>query len=412
MNLRSRNRAVVLLLLFWTWTAGAQAPVNPTVKVLPRPTATVPAECDVALAPAVEPRIQPADVLPPPRDPAQDLVPPPSRDLRAQLLEAQEAAERNDRTRFQAALADVKATVAGYPPGGEKNAANEVLAVYNDLDRLWDYQFSSPVGAFFDETVQGGGLLAAVRKYPGYDDFIRRHIITDASGSRFYPTSESREFLNRVAAERLSRVGGITPTPRTRTGGTTPTTGSVATTTPARREPAPSSPRVTTQPQPQPQPQPRTAAAKRSTTPRGSTARSTTRPRPQPEVSEGTPTETPSAPVRSASAQRPSAAPRQPAATTATAAPPSGTQTTTLPATQPQPVRTATTAPVPTATEAAPPPLTSLETAFGTDTTGTTATDTSGAPPPRASRTRSVILPIILILIGVGVLIVLFRASS
>jgi hypothetical protein len=423
MNLRSRH-FLVLLLLFWALALGGQSRVNPTVKVLPRPAAPLPAECDESLAPQTEPRIQTAEVQPVERDRGVDLLPPPSRDLRAQLTDAQDAIERNDRESFRTALAAIKGTLASYPPGGERNAANDVAAVYNDIDRLWDYQYSSPTGAFFDETVQGGALLAAVRRYNGYDDYIQRQLVTDASGIRLYPTRESREFLTRIANDRLGRVG--VSVPRTRTATATPA--------PVDRKPPPvvstprsgGQPRVTTttprRETPRASTQPSTSTPRRSTT---KVARITPAPSRKP-VSEGTPTETPATNVR------PTPAPASPTTRTVTSgAPPTPAATTTTT------TRTATSAAPPVAAPAggvagAPPstdtretavdPNVAIDTAAAPDTTGTSAetifspapTDT-GAPTVATrttSKTRSVILPLILILIGVGVLIVLFRASS
>lgn len=431
MNLRSRNCVLVLLLLFWAVSLGGQSRVNPTVKVLPRNATPVAADCDESLAPA-PPRVETAEkatTTTEQRDQNAGMLPPPSRDLRSQMSDVQDALEANDREGFRTSLAAAKATVASFPPGGEKNVANEVLAVYNDVDRLWDYQFTSPVGAFFDETVQGGSLLAAMRKYRGYDDFIRQQIITDAKGNKLYPTRESRDFLSRVAADRLAGVTGTPPprpttvtratppptttTPRTTPPRTTTTTPRTTTATPHTTTPRTTTPRTTTTKTPTRRQSPSRTAA---TTPAPTPSRTKPAPRRSPPAtttsaaSEGTPTETPATKTPPPPQPKPKPAP-VPAPVTATVAPPPTATTST------QTASTATTATETTGTEA-----TTTTEATASDTTATsvdsaftpssTATTTTTAQPGRASRTRSIILPIILILIGVGVLIVLFRASS
>src|SRR6266480_2255328 len=109
----------------------ASAQLNPTVKVLPKPQIQVPPECEQGLAPAV-PRVivaEAAEEMKPAR-----AVPPPSLDLKTQLRAVQLAAERGDRDAFKAALAAVRDAVSAFPRGGERNAANDVVSVYSDLE--------------------------------------------------------------------------------------------------------------------------------------------------------------------------------------------------------------------------------------------------------------------------------------
>src|SRR5204862_271669 len=81
------------------------------------------------------------------------------------------AAGRGDRTRFREALARAKATLAGYPAGGERTAAAAAVRAWDDIDRLWTYQIESPTGAFFD---QSSDVYRIVSTYPGYEEAIRR----------------------------------------------------------------------------------------------------------------------------------------------------------------------------------------------------------------------------------------------
>ncbi|HEY3055333.1 MAG TPA: hypothetical protein VGK31_05320, partial [Thermoanaerobaculia bacterium] len=205
MNLR-RGCAVRLLLLLVVATLPmiAAAQLNPTVKVLPRATAPVPAECDQGLAAQASPRVIPEEKVVMP-DTSADMKAPPSANLRAELRTALEAVQQGRRDMFRDALSRTKSILAAYPPGAERTAANDVIAVFDDIDRLWDYEFTSPIGAFFEA---GGDVYRAVNKYPGYDTFIRRQVITDQNGIRFYPSRETRDYLAGEAAQRLARMTG------------------------------------------------------------------------------------------------------------------------------------------------------------------------------------------------------------
>src|SRR5689334_19571480 len=133
--MRVRRPATWFALVVAACAFCASAQLNPTVTVLPKPQTMVPPECAEGLAPAtprVVPEPQPAEE--PRRTPA-----PPSLDLKTRLRAVQVAAEQNDRDAFKAALADARSAVSSYPAGGERTAANDVISVYSDLERLWDY---------------------------------------------------------------------------------------------------------------------------------------------------------------------------------------------------------------------------------------------------------------------------------
>ena len=381
MSLRSRRAGLVLLLMFSAATLAAQSRVNPTVKIRPGAAAPVPVECEEGVAPQPMLRADLRDLVQEP-DRAADMVPPPSRDLRSSLAAAQAAARNNDRESFRQALAASKAMLVNYPPGGEKNAATEVIAIYDDLDRVWDYQFSSPVGSFFDASVQGGNLLSTLQKYRGYDEYVRRQIYTDANGVRLYPTRESRDFLAREAGERLARLGirdAVAQRPQPQ-----PQPQLQPRVVTERSQPAPpSKPATVTQPAVS-KAVPKPAARSTSSTPKRKPARSTTR-RAAAKV------EPVSEPPKSEPSDDPDPGPSPSIVATPSTSAPTATETTAT-AAMSETTMTDTAAAVDTAVATAP----------------VDATDAQRAQ----TRTRSVILPIILILIGVGVLIVLFRASS
>src|SRR5262249_1384291 len=144
---------------------GASAQLNPTVKVLDKAQAPVPPECIEGLVTA-PPRVAEAQPQPEVRRAAA----PPSLDLRTRLRAVQVASEQNDRDAFKAALADARSSAASYPTGGERDAASDVIGVYSDLERLWDYAFTSPSGAFFDASTD---FVSMMRRYPDYQRFIR-----------------------------------------------------------------------------------------------------------------------------------------------------------------------------------------------------------------------------------------------
>jgi hypothetical protein len=301
------------------------------------------------------------------------MQPPPSRDLRAQLRAAQEAAMANDRETFKATLAGIKSTLANYPPGAERDAASDAVNVFNDLERLWDFQFESPTGSFFDET---SPFRAAMARYRGYEDAVRRQLITDATGTKFYPTRETKDFLMREAAQRLSRLGLAAPAPRVQppVPAPAPRREVTPTPTPTRAE----KPRVTTTTVRKPT---RPSASQTPSTVRRKVAETPRHPQPQPP-------------------SRPAPAPQPVAPIDITPAPP-------IVATSPP-------SPAPTDTGV----VASTTTATDSDTIATTqpstetAATTTTAAPAAEKKGRNIILPVMLILIGVGVLIVLFRTSA
>jgi hypothetical protein len=189
-------------------TLGAQ--LNPTVKVLPRPTSPVPTECDQGLAPQPAQRLTTEErtIV---RDTRADLQAPPSAGLRRELQTALAAAQHNNREVFRDALARSRDDLTTYPPGGERTAASELVNVLSDIDTVWSFQFSSPTGAFFDAN---GDSFRVASRYPGYDVYIRPQIVVDQNGNKFYPTSETLDFLAGEAASRLSRLMGKPAPPR------------------------------------------------------------------------------------------------------------------------------------------------------------------------------------------------------
>lgn len=380
------RRGAGFVLLLGLSAAGLFAqtpPLNPTVKVMPRPATPVPPECEEGFAPQPAPRVRIEDV-PAPQAVQRDLQPPRTADLREQLAQLQTAVERNDRAAFAQWLAIAKSTLASYPPGAEKTSAQSAIAVYDDIERLWDYQFASPTGSFFDGTVQEGSLVERMRRYPGYEEFIRDFTIVDANGTRIYPTRETRDFLAQIAAGRrpapvrTARIVMPEPAPR----------------------PAPAPAPVTEAPRTTPRRRPSRIelhTRKTETTPG---AARTEAPKPKParrNVARPAPVTT--APPKVAEA-KPKPVPAPPAPTSATpdelpipsgvVSAPTSTETT---------ATTETTASAPSVTEPAP-------------TTAASSEPASRPSAPKPDSKRSLIFPVVLIVIGVGVLYLLFRASA
>ncbi len=409
----------------------ASAQLNPTVTVLSSPTAPAPANCDQSVAPQAVPRIHVAEIPEPPKRNAN--AAPPTASVRVQLKDVQNAADRGDRDAFRDTLARVKATLAAYPAGGEKIAAADVIRLYDDLDRIWTFQMESPTGAFFDATSVPAQIM---RGYPGFDRAIADQTLLDAHGTRFYPTSETRDFLVREAAQRLKKLGvtvalraphparilprfattqpkapapEATPVERKETKAQTATAERKPPShrTTARKHRAktnvaeaqkkpPAKGETTTHPseahgvmskQAQPKSAPQSA-------PRTAEEPAVKPAIEKPAVSTNTAASTSPAPALAATPATPSAAPESETTSASSSAPTSPISTGT----------TSTTATAATETTASATATETTASAAATDTTGTAA---KGQP-----QSKGVILPIILIVVGVGVLIVLFRASS
>ncbi len=356
------------------WSAGAQ--LNPTVKVLPRATAPIPPECAEGLAPQPAQRLTSEErtIV---RDTREDMKAPPSAGLHGQLQAAFNAARSGNRDLFRDSLVRAKSLLTSYPPGAERTAATNLAGVLDDVDRVWAYQFTSPTGAFFDSSSEPFRIAS---RYPGYENSVRRQVIVDQNGNRFYPTSETRVFLLDAAAETLGRLTGQKPSPRSSARGTTI---------------------------------PSATLAQNHTPATGSTTHEVRAAKPKP-----APTHTPTntrvhhAPRSTTHHPAPRAAqkPAKPPVVSTSAAP-----VTTPPAF----VATQTAAPTPTPSVTSPSVTSPLETAPATEssTASTSATlDTSATTQPaegeKPVKSRSFFWPLLLILVGVGVLVTLWRASS
>ena len=410
-----RGRQVGLLILgiaaFLSF-AGASDPRHPLVMRTDSAQGPVPVECETGLSLAPTLRVDLRDVPLPEPEPTE-AAPPPSGSLRAALADTQSALAANDRTAFDDAFVQARAQTEAHPAGGERRAAEELVRIYDGARRLWDAQFQSP---FFGED---SAEYAAVSAYPGYAEAMRRNTITDASGRRFYPAVESRAFLAGIAADRLRSLGVRAParpprterTPAIAAADTAPlppirprSTAAQSTTSSSRRPATTASPRRPTGGTSRP----RTTTASAAPTPTRSSSSASKTP----------PTRKPAVATTTSSMPNPSTSPTA-TAVPKPAAPPVATPIDT--ATASSPAAGSSTSPAPTAV---PPTLdeptdTALtETPPATETTLTTppATSTTApAPVPadtRPLRSRSVVLPTILILIGLAVLIVLFRSSK
>jgi hypothetical protein len=410
MMLREGRAGLLVLSVSALPLLGADAPLNPTVNVLKTAASPVPLECEEGLAASAAPRIEISE-------PSTAMAPaPPSASLRGELSEAQTAAERHDRPAFTDALTRLKARLQSYPPGGERNVATDVVHVYDDLNRLWTYEFEDPNGAFFDAT---NGLLAMLNAYPGYQKAILDQTLT-VQGTKLYPSRESRDFLVREAAARMGRLTGekapappvpapmlkkhvprvedkSRPLPKIVKKGTAHHHKKKAAKTPetkAAKTPAKSAPAHAPTPAPAPIPLPPSVVTTTTAPPPSRPATTTAAPAPAKATTKTAATTTPAIATTATTTAIPPTATTVATATTAT------TSTTPPPTTM-----TATTATTPSTTTTAP-------------STTTTATETTSsaesAPEPKSapSPLRSILLPIILILVGIGVLVVLFRASS
>lgn len=392
MKLRNRVGLLGLAALIALTHVGASWPLNPLVTRKAQPSGPVPLGCDDGLAPPPAPRVNVAEI--PERDVilpvATPPAAPPSRSLREELDGAQRALVRNDRPAFNEHLRAARAIVETYPAGTERSRAEEALWALNDAAVLWDAQFASP---FFDET---SDAYARASRYPGFGEAVRRSVLTDDRDRRFYPAGESREFIARVAAERLQRLGLRSSAPPTR----------------IARADRQATPRRTpsTSASPSASPSASTSASSASTatpTPRRTTRRS---PAPRRTTSSIARSTSPAAPASapSSSPDPSSVASPAPAESAPTAPPASASQASPDAAASPA-------AEVPSASPVGEDPVTPTATDGATTTSAPVSPDTAPAPETTSAAPaagRSPIVPALLILIGLGVLVVLFRASK
>jgi len=366
----------------------AFAQLNPRVNVLPRPQSPVPGECEEGLAPA-QPRTPLLAQTPAVPQPPATPIAPPTLDLETKLRAVEAAAQSGDRETFKSALAAAHAAIAAYPPGGERNAASDVVRIYDDLERLWDYAFTSPSGAFFDASTEGGDLLTMLRRYPGFENALADATL-NVNGTVVYPTAESRTFLTAEASRRLTRLGVKMPERY------------------AEVPPQPAS--VTKAPPPPPQPKPQPRIAHREAKPPAPHAMPATRLRTTPHAAKrGTPHAAPHAVT-----QRPKPATKVARAETARpnsrVAKPTPAPGAPLPPITPEPAPTTATTPTAIATT---PSSTEVPPAATASTPApTTSTMNPAAPASRSSGRVNLLFAIILIVVGIGVLIVLLRASD
>jgi len=363
--LRSRVASTLFATIAVLCCGVAAAQLNRTVTVLSKATTPVPAGCEEGLAPARAPRVEHEVTR------TKTAEPPPHNELTAAMQRVQRAAEGDDRETFTSALADARATVANYPSGGEKQKAEKSLQIYADIDRLWSYAESSPTGAFFDAKSDDGALLPAVKRYPGWSAAIADSTIT-SGGTTFYPTRETRQFLARLAKSGMPAPAPVAIRHETKT---------------AAVAPAPKHPRKPETKIAAATPAPRHHHKKKEVKVAAVAAKpAAAAPAPAP-------------PSTNTVAAPPVAAPTQ----TATTAPAPATITTQPTTTTQEPVTT---------TTAAPPP----QTLPPTETSVTAAPTTSSAQPPaqpaQGKSNVNMIVAIILVIIGVGMAIVLFRASD
>lgn len=351
-----KSRGLVLLMLASLTQIGASRPLNPLVVRLADASRAASQECaeGVSDAPAA-PRLEvaqipmPAATTPPPA--------PPTGDLRDALRATHDALAHNDRATFDASLARVREIVRTYPAGGQRREAERLVQVWDDIARVWDAQFESPF--FGSESV----AYKAASAYPGYAAAIGDDVLIDDRGRKFYPAEESRKFLARIAEGRL---GGRTTAARPRR------TPSKVRSDDEQEDPKKALP---------------TVVARRSSTP-------TRRATPPPARNSQPPSrETPPA----SALDIPPAAPIVATQTVATNTIATSTIATNTVATDTVPTDTvATAAPV----------------AVATDTTTTTTATADPIPASPQGPKRNLIVPLIVILVGVGMLILLFRTKS
>ncbi len=146
-----------------------------------------------------------------------------------------DALAANDQERFNAALIRAKAVAES------SGALRHDVAVYSDLQQVWSYATTDQYGAFYDEASMPGLHAHLAGAYPGYAAYIAQFALTDANGRVLYPTSETRQFLQRQLGS-IHATPPVTATTRATTPSTTRETTPATTPVPVRTrsiEPAP-----------------------------------------------------------------------------------------------------------------------------------------------------------------------------
>lgn len=202
----SRSLVAGALLALVASGALCQFELQPKVNVLTRPTSTPDPPCqqDVGQAP---PRLKVEPARPSEMPRAEKEALPSSRAIFQLLQRVQEASETNDRRGFADALAQSRATVAGLAAGNQKKGVDELLRTYADVARVWDFSMTSRTGAFFDSESQGGALLMTLRSVPGFEEFILgKSFVDPVTNQRYYPSRETLDFLAAYSKQRLARL--------------------------------------------------------------------------------------------------------------------------------------------------------------------------------------------------------------
>jgi hypothetical protein len=378
-------------------------PLNPTVQLATQPRGAAPAECEEGISStSAAPRVAIADSEPLLDRVASDLAPPPRADLRNRLRATQTALDANDREGFRAAHNDAKAIVAGYPAGGERDAASNVIRVYDDIERLWQYQFDTPTGAFYAEDSE---LFRMAVAYPGYPAVVSEDVLA-IRGVRYYPTRETRDFLSRIAAERLGKLG--VQTPKTKTASTRKRT-------PPPRLPAPPARDIAAVVDDPAAPLPSVRPKRKSAPARARSSASNRASKPPVKTAAAAPKVTTSkaAPAKVAAAAPPpvvTPVPQPvPVSVRPAAEPAAATQSQSPVVTET--VSTSSAEPIVTPAGTTATDTTATQIATATETTATPAPAKPAEPVPPPPR-RGLLMPAIVVLVTAGVLWMLFRATN
>jgi hypothetical protein len=362
--------AVLLFLVALTPIGASPQPLNPLVPRLANE-AIAPPECAEGAAPRSEPRILVTEIPMP--EPEAELVASTALPRLGGLFrDLQTAIARDDRRLFDASLTRLRTALADYPSGSEKTSALAAARAYEDVARLWDAQFESP---FFSED---SDAYRAASAYPGWSEAVRRNVLVDDRDRRFYPARESRQYLAGIATR---ATGGRASTAVATNDDDEEPSRALPSVKPKRWPSKIESHTATNAPATSRR---RTATTRIASSSPPSTRRTSPPPVSSPEPARSEPPRATSSPIT------------EPAPATTTTEPP--------PAADPEPQPPAPITLEPTTTTIAP--------ESPTTTSAAPATTTTAATPATPDRSRRLIVPLILILVGIGVLIVLVRAST
>jgi hypothetical protein len=114
------------------------------------------------------------------------------------LTALRDANAASDSRRFDGALAVAKFIAEVMSIGPQRNEFRRSILIYEDIGIVLSHAMRDRAGAYFNDDSLPGLHDRLTADYPGYDDYIAEFRVADAKGNVFYPTAETRKFLENL----------------------------------------------------------------------------------------------------------------------------------------------------------------------------------------------------------------------